>query len=176
MADADKEKAPETPKPASGGSKILPLLLGVNSLMVVGVLAVLVLRPSGSGGAGHPAPGAAEHEQVVLADGGKADSAVPGPTYRLPDFIIHLRNSEADRYARLSFEVEVATEEDKTRLTNRLPHIRDDFISFLSDRTIEELRGSQAIGRTKQALTERLAEVAPDVKIRALYVTDLVIQ
>jgi flagellar FliL protein len=57
-----------------------------------------------------------------------------------------------------------------------MPRVRDGFITYLSDRTLEELRGSEAIGRTKSALEERLAQMTPGVKVQALYVTDLVIQ
>ena len=106
----------------------------------------------------------------ILAGEGHAPDAV-GTTAR-----VHLRNVESDRYARLSFEVEVATEEDKNKFTLLMPRVRDGFLLYLSDRTLEELRGGEAIARTKKALEERLPELAPGVKIHALYVTDLVIQ
>jgi len=72
--------------------------------------------------------------------------------------------------------VEVATEEDKNKLAPYMPRLRDAFIAYLSDRTLEELRGSESIARTKSVLAERLAQLAPGVRVRGLYVTDLVIQ
>jgi flagellar FliL protein len=90
--------------------------------------------------------------------------------------VVHLRNPDTDRYARLSFEIEVATEEDKVKLAAFMPRVRDGFIAYLSDRTFEELRGSEAIERTKNALGEKLAAMAPGVAVRGVYVTDLVIQ
>jgi flagellar FliL protein len=61
-------------------------------------------------------------------------------------------------------------------VTLRMPQIRDAFLSYLSDRTAEDLRGSEAIGRVKAALGQRLAEVAPGAPVRGLYVTELVVQ
>ncbi len=165
MADAAESSAA---KP--GGSKVVPILLVVNSVLVAAVLGVFLLRGNGAAAApkaeGHAAP--AEH-------GGKGE-ATPGPTAKLADFVVHLRDAEADRYARVSFEVEVASEPDKEKLAAFMPRVRDAFIAYLSDRTLEELRGSEAIGRTKAALAQRIAELAPGVAVRALYVTDLVIQ
>jgi len=157
-----------TPQPArTGGSKLVPALLAVNSVLVAAVLAAFLLR--GGGAVGHA--GAAEHGAA------KAEApAGPGPTQKLSDFVVHLRDAETDRYARVSFEIEVGTEEDRVRLAAFTPRVRDAFIAYLSDRTLEEMRGSEAIRRTKAALEDRLGQLAPGVKVRALYVTDLVIQ
>jgi flagellar FliL protein len=173
--DVDIEKAAGVAP--SGGSKLVPVLLVANMALVATVLAVFLLRGSGGGGGG----GGTEHATAAAAEPGKPaakadESAPPGPTVKLADFVIHLRNVDSDRYARLSFEVEVATEEDKNRIGALMPRVRDGFIAYLSDRTLEELRGSEAIGRTKAALEERLARMTPGVKVKALYVTDLVIQ
>jgi flagellar FliL protein len=94
----------------------------------------------------------------------------------MADFVVHLRDAEVDRYARISFEVELASEEEKAKFERFTPRIRDGFIAFLSDRTLEELRGSEPVHKVKGQLQERLAQLAPGVKVRALYITDLVIQ
>lgn len=167
MADAPETAAPA---PSSGGSKLVPALVGVNSVLVAVLVAMQLMR--GGAGKGEAAKDAHGEEK-----GGKAAaSALPGPTQRLADFVVHLRDPDADRFARVSFELEVATEEDKAKLAAFTPRIRDAFIAYLSDRTLEEMRGSEAIRRTKAALEAQLPDLAPNVKIRALYVTDLVIQ
>ena len=174
---AEETKEAPAPKP-SGGSKLVPILLGVNMLLVVGVLALFLLK-GGMGG------GAAKHgaEEPAAAEGdkgghGEADplKGMPGQTTRMADFVVHLRDAEQDRYARLSFEVELATEEEKAKFEKFGPRIRDGFISYLSDRTIEELRGSEQVKKVKGSLQDLLKELAPSVKIRGLYITDLVIQ
>ncbi len=163
--------------PRSGGSKLIPILLVANMALVAAVLAVFLLRGSG-GGASHRSDkgGETSHGEAGTGEGKTDGKALPGPTQKMPDFVVHLRDPETDRYARVSFEVEVATEEEKNKLTAYMPRIRDAFISYLSDRTLEELRGSESIARTKGALAERMGQLAPDVKIQGLYITDLVIQ
>jgi flagellar FliL protein len=174
MAEETRE-APAA-KPA-GGSKIVPILLGVNMLLVVGVLALFLLKGGMGGGARPGAEGQAAAEGAAGGHG-EADplKGMPGPTTRMADFVVHLRDAEQDRYARLSFEVELATEEEKAKFEKFGPRIRDGFISYLSDRTIEELRGSDQVKKVKGSLQDLLKELAPSVKIRGLYITDLVIQ
>lgn len=159
-------------KPAKGGSKLLPALLALNSVMLAGVLAVLLLRPAGG-----KAPSAAKDEGH---EGGAAQAAAKGPsvgpTQKLPDFVVHLRDTDADRYARVSFEVEVGNEEDKNRLGAAVPRVRDGFIAYLSDRTFDELRGSEGLSHAKEALVKQLEKAVPDVSVKALYITDIVVQ
>jgi flagellar FliL protein len=170
MADAP-ETASSAPAPKSGGSKLVPALLVVNLALVAAVLALFLLR--GGGAAKKDAPPAPEHGAKPAAE---QAAAAPGPSTKLSDFVVHLRDVETDRYARLSFDIEVASEEDRAKLGPFMPRIRDAFIAFLSDRTLAELRGSEALSRTKGSLEERLKALAPGVSVRALYVTDLVIQ
>lgn len=158
-----------------GGSKLVPILLVVNMLLVGAVLAVFLTRGAGGGGE-KPAGGPPAAEGHGESHPGDEKGNLPGPTQKLADFVVHLRDPETDRYARVSFEVEVGSEEEKNKLTGYMPRIRDAFIAYLSDRTLEELRGSESIARTKGALAERLAQLAPGVRVRGLYITDLVIQ
>lgn len=99
-----------------------------------------------------------------------------GPTVKLPDFVVHLRNPEAERYARMSFELEVGAEEEKAALTSAMPRVREVFISYLSDRTVEELRGSEGIDRTKKELLARLEKDVEGSPVRSIFITDIVIQ
>ena len=177
MADETREGA--EPKPAGGSSKIVPILLGVNMLLVLGVLALFMLKGGGAGAAAKPEGG---HGEAAKAEGegghgeAGAPDAGPGPTTRMADFVVHLRDAEVDRYARVSFEVELASEPEKAKFDRFMPRIRDGFITYLSDRTLEELRGAEQVKKVKAALLEQLKELAPGVKVRALYITDLVIQ
>jgi len=95
---------------------------------------------------------------------------------KLSDFVIHLRNPDLDRYVRMSFDIEVIADPDKDKLNANIPRVRDAIISYLSDRTLEELRGSEGLGRTKDALQQRLRELVPEARIRALYISDFVVQ
>ncbi len=167
--------APSAP-PAGRSSKIVPAFLVLNSLLLVGVLAVLILEPSVLS----KGKEADATEAAAQAAAAAAPAAVPvdvtGPIVRLPDFVVRLRNPETDRFARMSFEVELRDEQSKSRLADRMPRIRDAFIAYLSDRTLEELRGSEGLARTKSGLTLQLHEQLSPSDVRGLYITDFVVQ
>lgn len=192
MSDADaKVDEPAEKKPA-GKSKLLPIMLVLNTLLLGGVLAAVLLGVGRGGGAAaaaggeakkegdaaageHAKPAEGEHEKPAEGGHGEAGGAA-GPTVRMADFVIHLRNPDVDRFARLSFEIEVGSEADKTSITNNTARIRDQFIGYLSDRTMEELRGSDGLAATKTALAARLKDAVPGARVRAVYVTDFVVQ
>ena len=206
MSDAKKAAAPATPPPppASGNSKLMPILIGFNSLLLVGVLGfmgyTMMHKPAAAAdeksdeaeAKSEEHPKGEKAEKSEKAEGGEkkegkegkegehpssaAMAGAPGPMVKLPDFVVHLRNPDLDRYARITFEVEVMAEPDKERLTANLPRVRDAFISYLSDRTVEELRGSEGLGRTKDALQVKLRELVPEARFRALYISDFVVQ
>jgi len=165
-----------------GSSKLLLGLLALNSLITVAVLVVVLLRtgapkhpPLAAGG--EPAAAKAEGHGDPKGEKALADKAnLPGPIVKFPDFVVHLRDPEVDRYARLTIEVEVQDEKVREALTLRLPAIRDSFIAYLSDRSTADLRGSEAIARAKGELLERLKVSAPGLGLRGLYVTELVVQ
>ncbi len=181
MPEAETKTEAKPAGAAGGGSKLVPLLLIVNSALLAAVLALLVLKPGGlkhaeaaekPGAAASAEGGQGEHGE----HGEKGKAGLPGPTLRLPDFVVHLRDVDADRYARMSFELELPDEKAKEGVNARLPQIRDAFLAYLSDRTAEDLRGSEAMVRVKAALSQKLTEVAPAAAVRGLYVTELVIQ
>jgi flagellar FliL protein len=196
-------KAEEAPKAGGGGNKLLTILVGVNSLLLVGVMAFLVLQmrqqSQAMGASGEHAkvekkvekeePEVEKKSEEKHGEGGEegkkeeghgaSEAGVAGklgPLVKVADFVIHLRNPDADRYARMSFDVEVFSEADKDRLLAQQPKVRDAFITYLSDRTLEDLRGSEGLARTKETLQNTLRQVVPDTRIRALYISEFVIQ
>jgi flagellar FliL protein len=207
----EKDARKETPPPAPGGksNKLLPIFVGLNSLLLVGVMGVLVMQMRKQA---HP-PEHSEESAEKHDEGDSRDESAPekkdekkpepkeekaeakdekkdekkdgaakgsagglGPLVKLSDFVIHLRNPEIDRYARMSFEVEVFADPDKDSLNAHMPRVRDAFISYLSDRTLEELQGAEGLGRTKDALQTKLRDLVPEARVRSLYISDFVVQ
>lgn len=197
---ADKRVEPaDVAAPKAGSSKVMGIMVAVNSVLLVGVLGLLVMQAmkpaaavAGDGSEAEPAkPSEAKKEpkgegkksepkkegkgEGKKEGSGSAGGAL-GPMVKIPEFVVHLRNPEVDRYARLSFDVEVVAESDKEELVAALPKVRDAVIVYLSDRTVEDLRGSDGLARAKDAVQTRLRELVPDARIRALYISDFVVQ
>ena len=193
-------KAEAAPKGTGGSNKLLAILVGVNSLLLVGVMVFLVMQmrqqaqaapsrgkvekvdkeePKAEEHAEKAEEKPAEGEEGKKGEGHAAGGDVGGkigPLVKIADFVIHLRNPDADRYARMSFDVEVFSEADKERLLAQQPKVRDAFITYLSDRSLEDLRGSEGLGRTKETLQNTLRQVMPETRIRAIYISEFVVQ
>ena len=107
MADPKQAKAAAPPADAAakkpGGSKLVVILLAVNTLLTAGVLAYQFLRPSGGGKGGSEK---AEKTDKAAAHAAEAKANAVGPTIRLADFTVHLRDTDADHYARVTFDLE----------------------------------------------------------------------
>jgi len=186
--------------PAKSSNKILPLMLVVNTLLLSGVLVFVMKRPSAQAAGGKDEHGEGKGEHGASAEksekgehgehgekgekGGKGehggegehDSDGVGPVLRLDSFIVQVRSVEGDRYAHITIEVELGSEGDKKALESRMPRIRDAVIAYLSDRTEDELRGSEGLGQMKAALAKKIDEVVPGHRVRGLFTTEFIIQ
>lgn len=147
---------------------LVPILLGLNTLLLLGAVAFFATRA--------PPAAPAEPRPAAAKEGEPGGTGGIGPTVRLPDVVVHLRNPEAERYLKASFELEVGAELDKDRVNAHLPRIRETILTWLSDRTAEELRGSEGIERAKKELLARVGAQVPQSPVRAIYITDLVVQ
>ncbi len=176
----NEEAAPETAAaPKSGGSsKLIFIILGMNILMMGAVLFVVMRKPAAQASAPVQTPPAVEKNEGTAGERGApaGGPAKPGPILKLENFVIQLRGVDQDRYVRVSFDIEVTADIDRDVVQARLPHIRDSIITFFSDRTLDELRGSEGIDRTKTSIMKRLEEIVPGRRIRAIYITDFIIQ
>lgn len=176
----NEEAAPEAaaaPKSNGSSSKLIFIILGVNVLMMGAVMFVVLRKPAPPASATVEPPAAVEKKEGAGEHGPAAGGPnKPGPILKLENFVIQLRGVDQDRYVRVSFDLEVIADTDREIVQARLPHIRDSIITFFSDRTLDELRGSEGIERTKTSIMRRLEEIVPGQRIRAIYITDFIIQ
>jgi flagellar FliL protein len=196
MAENTKEEEQPAAKPAESPSKIVPIILIANTVLMAAVLAVVLLRKPPAPAAAAPAPaqtgaasaakpgeepsgegaghgeGHAKAEPAAAAD----PNGTPGPIMKLENFIIQLRGTDTDRYVRVAFDLELGSEADRAAVQARMPHIRDAIISYFSDRALDELRGSEGMERIKQAVSKKLDEILAAHRVRSVFITELVIQ
>jgi flagellar protein FliL len=180
---SEEEEAAAPAAAAAGKSKALPILLVINTLLLTGVLIFVMKRP-----AAHAAPeggkaaaeGGGEHgggeEKEKASGGGHVEEGAMGPTVRFENFTVQLKSLDVDRYAHLAIEIEVADEGAKGMLEKKVPPIRDAILSYLSDRTPDELRGSDGLKEIKESMIKKLDELIPGHRIRNVYITDFIIQ
>jgi flagellar FliL protein len=176
-----KEAPAEKPKGGGGGGKLLPIMLIMNTALIGGVLFFVMKKPAAAPAAAaeHGAAGEGE-EKGEHGEGGegheKGGFTAPGPILKLENFVIQLKTVDTDRYVRLAFDLEVGNDKDKEAVTAHLSHIRDLVISYFADRTLDELRGSEAMERTKATLIKRIDDIVPGHRIKNIFVTDFIVQ
>jgi flagellar FliL protein len=178
MSEATESKEAPADKPKGGGSKLLPIMLIMNTALIGGVLFFVMKKPAAAPAATGDHAAAAEGDDKGEHGEPKEKGAFtpPGPILKLENFVIQLKTVDTDRYVRLAFDLEVGNEKDKEAVTAHLSHIRDLVISYFADRTLDELRGSEAMERTKATLIKRLDEIVPGHRIKNIFVTDFIVQ
>jgi flagellar protein FliL len=158
-------------RPAGGGGKMVPALLLMNTLLMGGVAFLVMKKPAAS-----PAVPAAAAATADEHGGAHKPSDAPGPMLKLDNFVIQLKTTDTERYIRVAFDLEIVNEQEKDAVTARLSQIRDSIISYFSDRTLDELRGSAGMDRTKEQLFKRLDDLVGGRRLKALYLTDFIVQ
>jgi flagellar FliL protein len=178
MAESE-EAAGEVAAPAAKGNKMLPILVVLNTLLMVGVLVFVMKRPGtsteDSAGEHGKAAAASEHGTEGKGEHGKEGPTV-GPTVRFENFTVQLRSNDVERYAHTSLELELTDDAAKALVEKRTAPIRDAVLGYLTDRTAEELRGSEGLRQMKEALLKRLDEIIPGKRINTVFITDFIIQ
>lgn len=135
----------------------------------------------GAAPAAEKAPAEGEHGAAPAAAEGhaKPEAASSGDmtatTARIEDLVIHLRNPEVDRYARLTIDVEMERSDELEQLKENIPRVRDAVIMTLCEHTFEELRGAEGLTRMKGWLRDAIDAVVPG-QVKAVYVSAFLVQ
>jgi flagellar FliL protein len=182
---ADIEASPS----GVGASRLATTLLALNTLLLAAVLGLtlrsMAAKPAPTAAVPHTADTEGKHEGGEAGEAGAGHEAAAGGEHgaapkassvKLSDIVVQLRDTEVDRYAKFAFELEVKTEADVAALTPLLPRARESFISYLSDRSLDELRGSEGIERVKRELLQRVEAVYPGKHVKAVILSDFVSQ
>jgi flagellar basal body-associated protein FliL len=155
------------------GDKLVALMLAVNVAMLGTVLFAVMREPVASSPARAELATPSRHGEAP--SGGHRPE--PGPTLTLAKLIIQLRGGDGlDHYVRAALHVEVASQPDLDTVRTRVSQIRDAVITYFADRTLDELRGSEGLERAKTALAKRFDQIVPGRLIRAVYVTEFLVQ
>lgn len=146
----------------------LPVLLATSAVVALFV----VLRSVGGWGLG--ALGVPFPNPFWGMAGGDYRDKAEKPIVSLPDVVVAL-NGPSRLYVDAAFDLEVASERDRDAVKQQLPRVRHETISFLSQLTPDELRGSAELAKTKARLLARFRGVMPEQRLEALYLSYLAV-
>jgi flagellar FliL protein len=163
MREDDMSEIPAPPPK----SKMLPFMV----LVVAGLVGALVFTMKKKGDPSSASSSSAAGPESKGTEGGGI-----GPTLHLESFVVPLKSNTVERFAHVTLDLELGSEEEKSRINGSMPVVRDTVISFLIDQTVDDLRGSEGVAHVKEEVLSRLRKALPNRRISNVYVTDFIVQ
>lgn len=154
---ADVLEDAEDDKSGKGSSKIIRILLPVG---VVVIMAVAGHLASGLGASAPAQATAGEQEPQAAPPSG--DWPSPGETYTYYDLetiIVNLSEPRLTRYLRATLTLATRPDDYKAAvdtIKKRMPELRNWLILYLSDCSVEEVRGAKNLNRIQRELQDSL--------------------
>lgn len=118
---------------------------------------------------------------VLQGSGGKSHTdEAPAPVfYDLPPIAVNLlgdSDSDEAHYLKLKLAFELASPEDAAKVAAMLPRVQDDYQAFLRQMRLEDLRGSAALARLKDAMLLRANQVLAPVVVKNVLFREVLAQ
>lgn len=154
-----------------GGSKLVPILLGVNLLLVLGFVGYIFMGPGGGGGEGKGGEGGGKSES-----GGEVGADEVGPMHKIKGLVVNLNDPAGDRYLRASLEIELTGEKMAAEFAARESRIRDQIITFLSSLRYAQTQGARGKEEIRKGITSQMNASLKSGKVRGVYFTEFVVQ
>lgn len=201
MADpkaAEASAAAPVAAPAGGGSnKIVMGLLGLNTVVMVGVLVVLFLgqkkqaavqtldqvaqgaaSEAHGGGEEHAAAsGGGEHGGGGGEHGGAKGEAPKGDVrfFNVGDFTANLGGPASTYYVKVSVNFELSKDADDEEMKNRKPQFRDKIISLLNSKKPSELQTLDGRNYLKDEIRTVVNGIMQKGKVEGVYFSTFIV-
>ncbi|MFA5592486.1 MAG: flagellar basal body-associated FliL family protein [Micavibrio sp.] len=109
----------------------------------------------------------------------QGDGAASGSVrfLKLPDMVVNLNSEDrAQRYLRLSVQLELKNDADLLAVEQVLPRVVDQFQTYLRELRVRDLRGSAGIYRLQIELLARVNQAAYPVEVQDVLFQEILIQ
>jgi flagellar FliL protein len=96
----------------------------------------------------------------------------------LKSFVVNLFDKKGigKRYLKISMELEVGSEEDRTKVENNVPRLRDTVLILLSSQTLKEINTMEGKLELKNAIILRMNQILGNRTVQRIYFTEFVVQ
>lgn len=96
----------------------------------------------------------------------------------LRSFVVNLFDKKGigKRYLKISMEIEVAKEEDKLKIDNNIPQLRDTVLILLSSQTLKDINTMEGKLELKHAILLRMNQILGNKTVRRIFFTEFVVQ
>jgi flagellar FliL protein len=154
---------------AKGSSKLVPILVGTNVLLVAGFAAFVLFGQSGGNGGAKGSDGGSQSGDEL------SDDEV-GPMHKIKGLVVNLNDPAGDRYLRASLEIELTGDKMATEFAARESRIRDQIITFLSSLRYAQTQGARGKEEIRKGITQQMNASLKSGKVRGVYFTEFVVQ
>ena len=170
---SEKDEALDLEAAGVKKSPLVPVILGVNMLLVLGVGAYLLLGSGASSAQGAAAPA------VPVAVGEPGSIPIDPGTFvaeEMKAFIVNLHGEDGNRYFKVALTVRLVNEGARERFTTVQPAVRDAFIRYLTGLTLDDLATPEKKQELKRHLIGRANQVTQRGDVLDVYFTEFVVQ
>jgi flagellar FliL protein len=96
----------------------------------------------------------------------------------LKSFVVNLfdKRGMGKRYLKISMELEVGKEEDRMKVEDNKPRLRDTVLILLSSQTLKEINTMEGKLELKNAIVLRMNQILGNKTVRRIYFTEFVVQ
>ncbi|MEA1949358.1 MAG: flagellar basal body-associated FliL family protein [Thermodesulfobacteriota bacterium] len=96
----------------------------------------------------------------------------------LKSFVVNLFDKKGigKRYLKVSMEIEVGKEEDKLKIDNNMPQLRDTILILLSSQTLKDINTMEGKLELKHAILLRINQILGKKTVRRIFFTEFVVQ
>jgi len=177
-----KKNSEIPPEPLDEGSPV-PQKSSLKKWLILGAL-VFILLAAGGGAVVFFLP---EYMPEPLnffdhkpAKGSPAHKKPPeeerGHIYSMDPFIVNLADADQNRYLKIRINLESKKPEPNEEFTKKLPLIKDTILTILSQKRSDELFHSSGKEKLKAEMMRSVNPNLSELKIKAVYFTEFVIQ
>lgn len=171
MSEAAAATPPLQAAPAKGRTSILVVLLvGLNVSLMVGA-GVYVFMAQGSA----PAP-AGEHGGGAEGHDESDEERELGPLVDFDSMIVNTNDAEGEHYLKVTFQLEVESEERVEHVEGRMAPFRDRVLSHLSSLSSTDVGGPDRVPHLRGQLLELAASTFGEDAVRDIYFSELLVQ
>ena len=176
--------APSAANAGGGSNKLVMGLLGLNIVVMVGVLVVLFLGQKkqqstqtldqvaqGAGTAEGAAPAAAANAQAPAGDAAKVEVRF----FSVGDFTANLGGPASTSYVKLNVNFEISKEADEEEMKNRKPQFRDKIISLLNSKKPSELQSTEGRNYLKEEIKTVVNGFISKGKVEGVYFSTFIV-
>lgn len=162
MPEEVKEEAVQE-KIKKGGKKrlLLFILVGIFLIGITGGVVFLILGKKGEG------------EKGKTGETGKAEVEV---VYSLQPVVVNLMDPYGKRYLQIGLALGLVNKKAEEKIKHREPMIRDILISFLSSKSPEEVLQPETKEIIKRELKMRINQSFGEELIKAVYITQYIVE